>query len=47
MAPYAPTFTITLESGLTRVLAGDADSYVMTPFERLALAGVEIAAEPA
>ncbi|HEX6069627.1 MAG TPA: baseplate J/gp47 family protein [Longimicrobiaceae bacterium] len=47
VAPYAPTFTITLESGLTRVLAGDADSYVMTPFERLALAGVEIAAEPA
>ena len=42
MAPYEPTFTITLESGLTRVLAGDSDSYVMTPFERLALAALDV-----
>ena len=47
VAPYGPTFTISLESGLTRVLAADGDSYTIAPFERLALADVELSAEPA
>jgi Baseplate J-like protein len=41
IAPYTVTFTLTLESGLSRVLAASADSYAMTPFERLALGSVD------
>lgn len=41
--PYVASFVIAQESGLTVELAGDGDSYALTPFERLALAGVEIA----
>jgi hypothetical protein len=41
--PYAVTFALTLESGLTQVLAGDDDAYTLAPFERLSLSGVEAA----
>ncbi len=44
--PYAVTFIFTLESGLSRILSQPADSYLLTGFERLALGGVEIHAEP-
>jgi hypothetical protein len=45
VAPYAPRFTVTLESGLTRLLEADGDAFALTPFERLALEGVELAME--
>ena len=41
--PYAVTFALTLETGLTQVLAGDDDVYTLAPFERLSLSGVEAA----
>ena len=41
--PYAVTFALTLETGLTQVLAGDDDAYSLAPFERLSLSGVEAA----
>jgi hypothetical protein len=35
-------FVFTLESGLSRILAGAADDdYTLIPFERLSLSGVE------
>jgi hypothetical protein len=46
VAPYRPQFALTLESGLTRVLQRDADTYTLTPFERVSLGGVELGAEP-
>ena len=41
VAPYNVTFVLTLESGLSQILAAHGDSYTMTPFERLALGGVD------
>ena len=41
VAPYAVTFVLTLESGLSVVLDDHTDSYEMTPYERLALGSVE------
>jgi uncharacterized phage protein gp47/JayE len=36
-------FTLTLETGLSRILAKDKDEYQLTPFERLALRPIELA----
>ena len=44
VAPYAVTFVLTLESGLSVVLADHTGSYEMTPYERLALGNVEATA---
>ena len=41
VAPYTVKFTLTLESGLSQILAASGDSYSMTPFERLGLGGVD------
>ena len=42
VAPYLVKFAFTLESGLSRILAGANDEdYTLTPFERLSLSGVE------
>ncbi len=42
VSPYRVQFVFTLESGLSRILAGAADEdYTLTPFERLSLSGVE------
>jgi hypothetical protein len=41
VAPYAVSFVLTLESGLSQVLASHDDSYALTPFERLALGSVD------
>jgi Baseplate J-like protein len=40
VAPYDVRFVLTLESGLSKILATHDDSYSLTPFERLALGGV-------
>jgi hypothetical protein len=46
IAPYHVSFAITLESGVTQLLERAADAaYTLTPFERLALDEVELAAE--
>lgn len=45
--PYRLHFLISQESGLTTALAADGDSYLLTPFERLTLAGVEVGLEMA
>jgi uncharacterized phage protein gp47/JayE len=46
VAPYRVQFVFTLESGLSRILAGAADEdYTLTPFERLSLSGVEVQPE--
>lgn len=47
VAPYQVQFHISQESGLTLVLEADSDSYLLTPFERLTLAGVEVGLETA
>lgn len=40
--PYRAQFVFTLESGLSRILAGATDEdYALIPFERLSLSGVE------
>lgn len=41
VAPYDVRFVLTLESGLSQILAAHDDSYALTPFERLALGGVD------
>lgn len=41
ITPYAVTFVLTLESGLSQILDDHADSYALTPYERLSLGGVE------
>jgi hypothetical protein len=41
VAPYGVTFVLTLESGLSQILAAHDDAYSLTPFERLALGGVD------
>jgi hypothetical protein len=41
VAPYAVAFVFTLESGLSQILATAGETYAMTPFERLALGGVD------
>jgi hypothetical protein len=46
VAPYAVQFVFTLESGLSHIVASPGDSYRLTPFERLSLQSVEVAAEP-
>lgn len=44
ISPYEVQFVVTLESGLTHILAAAADgAYTLTPFERLSLGGVEVA----
>ena len=45
VSPYKVTFVLTLESGLSQILAGGSDSYTLSPYERLALGGVEGAAD--
>lgn len=45
VAPYDVRFVLTLESGLSKILAAHDDSYSLTPFERLALGGVDGAAD--
>jgi hypothetical protein len=45
VAPYDVRFVLTLESGLSKILAAHDDSYALTPFERLALGGVDGAAD--
>jgi hypothetical protein len=44
-SPYRVRFLLTLETGLTHVLAGAGDEVALTPFERLTLDTVEIAEE--
>lgn len=46
IAPYEVLFTITIESGLSRILSEASDLYTLTPFERLTLSGVEVTEEP-
>jgi hypothetical protein len=41
IAPYDVRFVLTLESGLSQILATHDDAYELTPFERLALGGVQ------
>jgi Baseplate J-like protein len=41
ITPYAVTFVLTLESGLSQILDDHSDSYTLTPYERLSLGGVE------
>ncbi len=41
VAPYGVRFVLTLESGLSQILAAHDDTYSMTPFERLSLGGVD------
>ncbi len=43
--PYSAKFVFTQESGLSSILSRDADSYTLTPSERLSLSGVEISKE--
>src|SRR5439155_3221130 len=43
VTPYAVTFVLTLESGLSQILDDHSDSYALTPYERLSLGGVEAA----
>jgi hypothetical protein len=43
--PYVVEVFITMESGLSRILSTSADSYLLTPFERLSLSAVEVQAE--
>jgi hypothetical protein len=44
IAPYQASFVFTLESGVSRVLAGDADpAYALAPFERVAIGSVQVA----
>ncbi|GAK58621.1 hypothetical protein U27_05595 [Candidatus Vecturithrix granuli] len=43
--PYQVQFVFTLESGFSRILSQESDTYLLTPFERLSLSGVEIRAE--
>ena len=45
--PYRIHCLISQESGLTTALEEDGDSYLLTPFERLTLAGVEVGLEMA
>lgn len=40
--PYRVQFVFALGSGLSRILAASSDQYELTPFERLALAAVEV-----
>ena len=40
--PYRVQFVFALGSGLSRILAVSSDQYELTPFERLALAAVEV-----
>ncbi|MCP4115981.1 MAG: hypothetical protein GY737_11350 [Desulfobacteraceae bacterium] len=42
IVPYEVQFVFTIESGLSRTLVTDADSYQLTGYERLTLAAVEI-----
>jgi hypothetical protein len=44
-SPYRVRFLLTLETGLTHVLAAAGDAVPLTPFERLTLDAVEIAEE--
>jgi len=47
VAPYVVRFVFTLESGLSKIVAGVADGdYTLVPFERLSLGGVELSPEP-
>jgi hypothetical protein len=43
--PYRVSFVLTQSTGLTNRLTQAAHSYTLTPFERIALGGVEVAAE--
>lgn len=43
--PYKVVFVFTLESGLSQELRDAGDAYALTPFERLALTGVEVRTE--
>lgn len=43
--PYAITYTLTLESGLSQILTTGSPDYTLTPFERLSLSGVEVQME--
>jgi hypothetical protein len=45
VAPYGLRFVFTQQSGLSEVLEQDGDSYTLSAFERLSLAGVEIDVE--
>jgi hypothetical protein len=42
IAPYTVQFVFSMQSGLSKVILLPADAYVLTPFERLDLSGVEI-----
>jgi hypothetical protein len=42
IAPYTAQFILTLESGLSQILAAAGDTYQLTPFERLTLGGVQV-----
>lgn len=44
-SPYRVQFLVSLATGLTRVLAGEADAVGLTPFERLTVDTVEVAEE--
>jgi hypothetical protein len=46
VAPYKATFTFTAESGMTVVLAGDADpTYTLAPLETVAVSSVQVSVE--
>jgi hypothetical protein len=45
VAPYKVQLVFTLESGLSKILERAADTYTLTPFERVSLSSVEISAE--
>jgi hypothetical protein len=47
VSPYKLRFVITLESGLSRILATSSDGYALAPFERLSLSSVEVQPEAA
>ncbi len=42
VAPYVTRFVLTAASGESIVIAADGDDYLLTPFERLTLAGVNL-----
>jgi hypothetical protein len=45
--PYRVTFVFSQATGLSARLTQASQSYALTPFERLTLGGVEVAAESA
>jgi hypothetical protein len=47
VADYRVVFALTQPTGLARTLTADADTYALSPAERLSLAGVEVSVEAA